>query len=221
MIKIRYSRNNGGEQDVIRLPEVIATAVSGRLRDLCKFKPALSFTAKELLGESQQDYEAKLCRPCLSLHHVLLVFVNWVYSAEVPDRYATCNPLKYSIEDWEYTGFLTDLWALGDRIGAPRFQNCILKKINYEYGDDDGQLYNDPYISDLEICWKWTMNRIEVEQDGTDSESELGLGDVNWEDEKNKCLRFLMDYYIQYGAVATSWRFLPKEAILRPSSMMK
>lgn len=43
------------------------------------------------------------------------------------------------------------------------------------------------------------MNRIEVEQDGTDSESELGLGDVNWEDEKNKCLRFLMDYYIQYG----------------------
>lgn len=53
MIKIRYSRNNGGEQDVIRLPEVIATAVSGRLRDLCKFKPALSFTAKELLGDNK------------------------------------------------------------------------------------------------------------------------------------------------------------------------
>lgn len=99
---------------LMRVPPVLVCSVSARIRDLCASNVRRCFTYHQLVGMPTAE------KIFLVQHEVKILdeFTRWIYTGIVSVQ--KCWPLS--------------LWVFGQRIGAPGFQNAVVKALSKEKG---------------------------------------------------------------------------------------
>ena len=124
----------------IRLPVVLACAVSSRLRDLCNDGKRRAVTIDELIGQKQDVFEENLTMAFSpGIEGLLDSFLKWLYTGVAEAKGNHCH----------------DLWYLGYRIGAPKFQNAALRTLCRDANEGKGSGHLSSYDQDdFKACWE-------------------------------------------------------------------
>jgi len=121
---------------VARFPEALLCNMSRRFKDLCANTSKRSFSCKDVFGMSQGTWNEQHFNKCL--HDRLLDFGEWL------------SGMKFN--NTRLCGYADEIWYFGAELGAPRFQNDLLRHLRSQYCIDNPEMtFDKPFI--VEKCF--------------------------------------------------------------------